>query len=84
MTFSLYVILLIYIAIIVIYLIFSGILLYHIFRFGYWDSSTRLMVFLFFFGTLVILMATIIYAISIDWSETITLFSDVEFNFSIE
>jgi len=84
MTFPLYVILIAYIVVFIIYLIFSAVLLYHIFRFGYWDSSTRLMVFLYFTGSLVILISTIVYSMDIDWSESITLFSNVEFNFSID
>ena len=84
MTFPLYIILIIYIIIIIIYLTFSAIILYHIFRFGYWDSSTRLMMFLFFLGTILILIATIIYSFGVDWSETITIFPNFEFNFSIE
>jgi hypothetical protein len=84
MTFPLFVILIIYIVVIIIYLIFSAVLLYHIFRFGYWDSSTRLMVFLYFIGSLVIIIATVVYAIDIDWSDSITLFSNIEFNFSID
>lgn len=83
MTIPLYIILIIYLVVIVIYLILSIVLLYHIFRFGYWDSSTRLMVFLYFAGSLVILISTGVYIASIDWSETVSFFSDIEFNISI-
>ncbi|MFA6525338.1 MAG: hypothetical protein WCT33_03675 [Patescibacteria group bacterium] len=82
MTFPLYVFLIIYAVVFLIYVFFSAFLFYHIFRFGYWDSSTKFMVFLYFLVTIGILLSTIIYTIDIDWSETITLFSDTQFNFS--
>lgn len=83
MTFPLYVILILYFVAIIFYLILSFVLLYHIFRFGYWDSSTKMMVFLYFAGSLVILVSTGIYIAGVDWNETISLFSDIEFNISI-
>jgi hypothetical protein len=82
MTFPLYVFLIIYAVVFLIYVFFSAFLFYHIFRFGYWDSSTKFMVFLYFLVTLGILLSTIIYSIDVDWSETISLFSDMQLNFS--
>jgi len=83
MTFPLYIILIIYLIAVTIYLIMSFVLLYHIFRFGYWDSSTRLMVFLYFAGSLIILIPTVVYIAGIDWSETVSFFTDTELNIFI-
>jgi hypothetical protein len=82
MTFPLYVLLIIYALVFLVYIFFSAFLFYHIFRFGYWDSSTKFMVFVYFLVTLVVLISTVIYSIDIDWSETITLFSDTQINFT--
>lgn len=83
MTFPLYIILIIYFLAIILYLILSAVLLYHIFRFGYWDSSTKLMMFLYFAGSLIILISTGIYIAGIDWSESVSILEDIEFNISI-
>lgn len=83
MSFPLYIILIIYLLVIVIYFILSLASLYHIFRFGYWDSSTRLMTFLYFTGSLIILISTGIYIAGIDWKETVSFLENIEFNFSI-
>ena len=80
MTFPLYIILILYLIAIVFYLILSVILLYHIFRFGYWDSSTKMMVFLYFTGSLIILISTGIYVAGINWSESVSILNNMEFN----
>ncbi|PIS42147.1 MAG: hypothetical protein COT24_05005 [Candidatus Kerfeldbacteria bacterium CG08_land_8_20_14_0_20_40_16] len=80
MTFPLYLILILYLLAIIFYLILSVVLLYHIFRFGYWDSSTKLMIFLYFAGSLIILVSAGIYIAGIDWSENVSILNNTEFN----
>jgi len=80
MTFPLYLILILYLLAIIFYLILSVVLLYHIFRFGYWDSSTKLMIFLYFAGSLIILVSDGIYIAGIDWSENVSILNNTEFN----
>lgn len=83
MSFPLYILLIPYGLAIIFYLTWSLSLLYHIFRFGYWDSSTRFMLFLYFAGSLIILIFTGIYIMGIDWNQTVSIFNNIEFNISI-
>lgn len=78
MAIPLYIFLFIYIGTVIFYLLASFVTLYHIFRFGFWDSSTKFMVALHFTITSMIIVITGLVLIKVDWSEEVQLFNDVE------
>lgn len=84
MAISLYILLIIYIGAVIFYVLASFVTLYHVFQFGFWDSSTKFMVALHFVVTVSILVLTGLLLVNVEWSQEVELFSDVDFRFNIE
>lgn len=74
MTVSLSLFLYIYLFLLLIWLIFSFIALYHMFKFGFKNFTTFFTTFLYIAVSIVLLLISYNYIIQIDWSHNIPLF----------
>lgn len=83
MSIPIYIFLGFYFIAIIVYVVISFFGLYHIFQFGFWDSSTKFMVTLHFVMTVLLLLSTGLALINVNWGSEISLFSDIEFRLNV-
>lgn len=84
MSIPLYIFLIIYLGAVIFYILASFVTLYHIFRFGFWDSSTKFMLAIHFTATAVILIFTGLLLTQTDWTQEVVLFQDIELRLNVE
>ena len=80
MTFSLSILLYIYLGFLVVWFAFFMVALYHMFKFGFKNLMTLIMTFIFAAVAVLMLMATSAFISQIDWSAQVTLLDWVKNN----
>jgi len=65
---SLNILLIIYLAVVLLFLIFTFFNLYHMWRFGVLEETNFIMIFLYIASLLVLAFFSVLYILKIDWS----------------
>lgn len=63
----------IYIGLVALYALFAFFDLFHVVRFGFWNTTTTFVTFLFLAGSVIILFVSFQWLGDVDWTQLITL-----------
>jgi hypothetical protein len=83
MSITLSILLYLYLALVLIWLIGCLVAIFHVLKFGFKNLITYVATFIFMAGTILILLATLNFILAVDWNKDVTIFQN-PFNNNVE